>query len=127
MFKYSETSRKRLSECHEDLQRLFNEIIKDHDVTIVTGYRGQEEQDKAFADGRSLLKFPHGKHNQLPSKAVDFCPSPYDWDKDSPPIRFLAEAIKLKADQMGIKVSYGGDWTGFKDTDHIELLEDHHG
>lgn len=54
---YSERSKKRLETCHEDLQKLFNEVIKHFDCTILCGHRGQEEQDKAFAEGMSF-KFP---------------------------------------------------------------------
>ena len=51
MFKYSSVSLWRLSTCHEDLQVLCHEIIKYYDVTVVTGYRGKEEQDHAYAIG----------------------------------------------------------------------------
>ena len=119
---FSETGKKRLADCDLRLQSIFNEAVKDMDMTIVTGYRGQEEQDKAFADGRSMLKYPNGKHNQCPSLAVDACPYPYDWEKNEPDIKILADHIKATAKKLEIDIVWGGDWKGgFVDTDHFEL------
>jgi len=118
---FSARSQKKLADCDLKLQSIFNEAIKTMDMTIVTGYRGQVEQDQAFKDGRSLLKFPNGKHNQLPSKAVDACPYPYDWEKNEPDIRLLADHLKATAEALQIDLEYGGDWVGFKDTDHWQL------
>ena len=55
MYKYSKTSRKRLDSCHPELQRLFNSLIEDYDVSIICGHRSKAEQDKAVADGASKL------------------------------------------------------------------------
>jgi len=44
------------------------------DVTIVCGYRGEEEQNKAYTEKKSGLKFPQSKHNHAPSSAVDIAP-----------------------------------------------------
>ena len=52
------------------LQNLFNEVIKDRDCTILCGYRGKEEQEKAVSEGNSKLHYPHSKHNYNPSCAV---------------------------------------------------------
>ena len=41
---------------------------------IVCGHRNKEDQNKAFAEGKSKLKWPKGKHNKLPSQAVDAAP-----------------------------------------------------
>ena len=71
---FSQTSKARLSTAHPDLQRLFNEVVKHWDCTIVCGHRGKEEQDKAFAEGKSKVKWPNGRHNKLPSLAVDVMP-----------------------------------------------------
>jgi peptidoglycan L-alanyl-D-glutamate endopeptidase CwlK len=113
----------KLLECDLRLQSIFNEAVKTMDMTIVTGYRGEAEQNQAFADGRSKLKFPHGKHNKMPSMAVDACPYPYDWDKNVPDIKILADHIKATAEKLQIDITYGGDWADFPDTDHFELKE----
>ncbi len=118
---FSEASKKKLIDCDTRLQSLFNKAVETMDMTIVTGYRGQVEQDQAFADGRSKLKFPHGKHNKLPSMAVDACPYPYNWEKNEPDIKLLDTHIKKTAADLGIEITYGGDWQDFPDTDHWEL------
>jgi len=77
---FGKTSRKRLATCHEDLQLVFNEVIKHFDCTIVCGHRGEADQNDAFERGNSKLRFPQSKHNQWPSLAVDAVPWPINWD-----------------------------------------------
>ena len=76
MFKYSERSLKVRSELHPQLQKIFDFVLPIFDHTLVCGYRPQEEQDKAFENGFSKVKFPYGKHNRYPSIAVDAYPYP---------------------------------------------------
>ncbi len=84
MPKLSKTSLNRLATCHEDLIIFCNEFIKHYDFTVVCGHRGQEDQDKAYAQGFSKVKFPNSKHNSYPSLAVDLAPweGKIDWSKD---------------------------------------------
>lgn len=129
MPKFSKTSLARLATCHPDLQRLFNEVIKKVDVSIVCGIRGKEEQNMAFANHSSTLQWPKSKHNRIPSLAVDVIPYPEGYDNVT---RFkeIAMIIKETAEELGIKVKWGGDWgwkngkqTGFVDRPHWELEE----
>ncbi len=78
MSQFSEASLKQLSTCHKDLQTLFNEVIKYFDCKIPEGFRDEAAQNKAFAEGKSKLKWPHGNHNQSPSMALDAYPCPID-------------------------------------------------
>jgi len=84
-------------------------MIAEHDFTILCGHRTKEEQEAAFRAGASKLKFPHSKHNSFPSRAVDIAPYPIDW-KNIDRFIELAEAVKAKADKMGIKIIWGGDF-----------------
>jgi len=134
--KYSKASKSRLASCHEDLQVLFNEVIKYIDVSIICGLRGQEAQDRAFSDGLSKVKFPNSKHNKLPSEAVDAVPYPIDW-KNTPRMRFFAGiilgiAIMLKKQgKMKNCIRWGGDWDSdtdlndqrFNDLPHFEIAD----
>lgn len=121
---------KNLSEAHPDLQRLFHEVIKHYDCTVIEGHRGEEEQNKAYHAGHSKLKFPQSKHNKMPSLAVDVCPYPIDW-KDYKRFYYFGGLVKGIASQMGIKIRWGGDWDGdnqftdqrFHDLPHFELVE----
>ena len=79
MPKFSQESFSRLSTCHIDLQVVFFEIVHTVDCAILEGHRGQLEQDKAYADGKSKLKWPLGKHNTMPSLAVDVAPYPVNF------------------------------------------------
>lgn len=126
MPKFSPISSARLSSCHLDLQKLFNAMIQSRDCTILCGFRNQEDQDMAFAKGFSKLKWPNGKHNKLPSMAVDASPYPVDWN-DFPRFREFAEQVKEKAKELGIEIIYGGDWADFPDVDHFELKEKSNG
>lgn len=106
---FSASSLERLNTCHPDLQVLFLEVIKEIDITILCGHRGEAEQNKAFADGASHVKWPNSKHNTYPSVAVDVAPWPINWnDRDS--FTRLYETVKKKADELGIKIRWGADW-----------------
>jgi len=121
MPQFSPLSNYRLATCHPDLIRLFNEVIKNVDCSIICGHRNQEDQDKAFADGFSKLKYPHGKHNAIPSNAVDVCPDPIDW-KDVDRFKAFSDNVKAKAKELNIAIIWGGDWDdSFKDYPHYEL------
>lgn len=128
-FKLSKQSQTLLSQCDPDLQRLVKEVLKVMDISVIVAYRGKEDQDKAFAEGKSKLKFPNSKHNRMPSKAVDVCPYPIDWN-DHRRFYLMIGIFKAKAHELGIKIRSGGDWNndnnlindGFIDLPHIELV-----
>lgn len=133
MPKFSKKSQANLATCHSDLQRLFNHVIKYDDCTILEGHRSEERQNKLFADGKSQLKFPDGKHNKTPSEAVDVVPCPVDFSND---VKSLARfynfigKVEVYARLMGIPLRFGADWDRdgdykdqtFDDLVHIELL-----
>lgn len=121
MAKFSEKSLQRLSECHEDLQRVMNEVIKEIDITVLCGYRGEEEQMEAYRSGNSKAKFGQSKHNHSPSLAVDVAPYPIDWD-DISRFKEMGEIVLRKADELGIKLRWGGDFKSLKDYPHFELI-----
>lgn len=120
MPKFSEISAHRLETCHPDLQRVFNEVIKLADCSIICGHRNQEDQDAAFAAGNSHVKWPNGNHNAVPSNAVDVCPWPIDW-KDEARFRAFAAIVKDVAKGQAVAIQWGGDWTDFQDFPHWEL------
>jgi len=125
---FSQTSKDRLATCDERLQKVFNEVIKYFDCTIIQGHRGQVEQDAAFAAGKSQLKWPNGNHNKLPSKAVDVMPFPIDWT-DRERMTLFAGFVMGIATGMGIDIRWGGDWNqddkvkdnSFDDLPHFEV------
>ena len=131
MPKFSDKSLGILRGCHSDLIRLFQEVIKNYDCTVLCGQRTKEEQDEAFRTGKSKLEYPNSKHNKSPSMAVDVVPYPIDW-KDTKRFYHFMGYVKGIADQLDIKIRCGGDWDGdndfkdqsFHDLPHFELLGD---
>jgi len=135
MPKFGKKSATKLATCHPDLQRLFNEVVKHVDCTIICGHRGQKEQDAAFNARPQLskVKWPNGKHNQTPSLAVDAMPYPVNWS-DSPAniehLNYFAGIVQGIALSMGIRIRWGHDWnqdgkpdtSGFCDRPHYELV-----
>lgn len=130
MPKFGKRSRANLKTAHDDLQRLFKEVVKYFDCTVICGHRDESSQNKAFHEGFSKVKFPNGRHNAMPSQAVDVCPYPVDW-KDLDRFRYFAGFVLGVASQMGIKVRWGGDWdmdtftrdNKFNDLPHFEIKE----
>lgn len=132
---FSATSSQRLNTCHQDLQILFNEVIKHFDCTILEGFRDEVAQNNAYAQGKTQLKWPNGNHNHLPSLAVDVVPYPIDWN-DKSRIYFFAGRVLgiadmlLQAGKITHKIRYGGDWNSdtqlkdnnFDDLVHFELV-----
>ena len=130
MYKYSETSTRRLKECDRLLQEIFYEVAKHIDTTIVTGYRSKEEQDEKYISGLSKVKWPNSKHNASPSRAIDAAPYPIDW-KDRERFTLFAGYVLGIAASRGIKLKWGGDWdkdfevkdNNFDDLIHFELVD----
>lgn len=123
MPKFSNHSIYQLSTAHDKLNLLFSEVIKHIDCTVLEGHRGEKKQNEAFEKGRSKVKFPDGKHNKYPSLAVDVAPYPIDWD-DTKRWYFFAGFVWATANQMGIKVRWGGAWSGdltFKKQGFVDL------
>jgi hypothetical protein len=138
---FSQSSQDKLSTCENDLQVLFENVVKDYDCTILCGHRDQATQDLYVSQGKSKTNWPHSKHNSYPSRAVDAAPYPIDWaayDPDDPKqwakrvARYyhFAGYVLGVASRMGIRVRWGGDWDGdrdftdqsFDDLVHFELL-----
>jgi len=129
MPKFSKSSDDKLNTCHPLLQTLFREVVKHYDCTIICGHRGEKEQNEAFENGYSKLKFPMSKHNSMPSMAVDVMPFPINWSDKSRHLHF-AGYVHAVADKLGIKIRWGGNFdgdknldNGFQDRPHFELVD----
>lgn len=132
---FGKKSLEKLNELDPRLQEVLKEAIKIIDFTIVCGYRNEEDQKKAVAEGKSKVNFPNSKHNTSPSMAVDVAPYKpgvgIDWN-DSKSFYYLAGIIMGIGLAKGIKLRYGGDFNRnglidddkFKDLPHIEIDED---
>ncbi len=121
-YKFGKSSLEKLATAHEDLQKVFHEVIKQYNCSILCGHRGEAEQNEAFARGASKVKFPKSRHNSTPSEAVDAAPWPLNWQNVAE-FKRMAEVVKDVADQLGVEIEYGGDWVTFKDYPHFQLAK----
>jgi len=133
-WRFSYSSFRKLSTVRPELQIIFNKALKISpvDFGISCGYRDKDEQELAFREGRSKLRWPESKHNRYPSDAVDFFPvvnGKAIWD--NPSYFYLIAGLVLGiANQMGYKIRWGGAWNGelnkpgvLNDLPHIEWVE----
>lgn len=126
----SPVSAARLATCDPRLKALIEAVSARINCAVLEGHRDQEAQDAAFAAGRSKLKWPHGKHNRLPSHAVDVAPVPIDWHDRERFTQFAGFVLGM-AQAQGLALRWGGDWNGdfalkdnrFDDLVHFELVE----
>ena len=125
---FGDRSIRALSTAHPLLQELFQAVVKTYDCAVLEGHRNETAQEQAFAAGKSLLHWPYGKHNQLPSLAVDVVPWPVRWD-DPKSFWHFAGYVQAMAHGLGIKIRWGGDWDGnpmtenrLEDLPHFELV-----
>ena len=125
---FGKSSKKRLSTCDSKLQKVFNEVIKHVDCSVLEGHRSKDRQNKLYEEEKTKVKYPHGRHNRQPSSAVDVTPYPVDW-KDRERQTLFAGFVIGVASQMGINLRWGGDWdqdfqvvdNRFDDFPHFEL------
>lgn len=103
------------------------------DISLLCGHRDEKAQNEAFRTGHSQLKWPEGKHNRLPSIAVDVRPSPFSQyePKQWAQLGYMAGWAIIIAREEGFNVRWGGDWDQdndltdqkFDDLFHLEIVE----
>ena len=128
MPRFGRKSKERLASCDPTLQKLFNEVIKHVDCSVLEGHRGKERQNKFYDEGKSKVRYPNGRHNANPSLAVDVTPYPVDWEDRERQTLFAGFVLGI-ARGLGIKIRWGGDWdmdfdvqdNKFDDFPHFEI------
>lgn len=119
-YAFGSRSLKRLEGIHPDLRRVMDRAIAttDIDFTVLEGLRAMSRQRKLVASGASrTLRSRH-----LTGHAVDIAPlvdGKVSWDW--PIYHRLAPTIKKAAQDVGVKIEWGGDWRSFKDGPHWQL------
>ena len=130
MPKFGKKSIERLSTCDQRLQKVFNEVIKYVDCSVLEGHRDERTQDKYCEEGKTKVRYPMGRHNSKPSRAVDVVPYPIDWN-DRERFHLFSGFVLGLARGMGITLRWGGDWNmnfevddnKFDDFPHFEIRE----
>jgi len=125
--KFSQKSLDKLHDCHPLLQMVMLSAIKKTDFSVICGFRGEKEQNEAYASGNSKLKWPQSKHNKTPSEAVDIVPYPVDWN-DIKRFETLGQAVLqawetdvAEEDREGWELVWGKNFKGLVDWPHFEL------
>lgn len=128
MPKFGSNSRMILSTCHGDLQVVMEEAIRHYDFSVKCGHRGEAEQNKAFDNKASKVKWPNSNHNKQPSMAVDIYPYPFHseyWEKAYKGVWYeQACHVLAAASKLGIKVKWGGHFNSLFDGPHFELIKE---
>ena len=141
-YKLSERSLKSLEGVDPNLVKIVKRAIEitEQDFIVIEGLRTKEQMMINYGKGRtpdelavhgipaSYAKPKEAKvtwlndpfaSNHAKGKAVDIVPAPVTWD-DISKFKKINEAMQAAAKELGIKLSYGGDWTK-KDYPHWEL------
>ena len=119
-YSFGSRSLGRLEGIHSDLRKVMDRAIAttDIDFTVLEGMRTMSRQRKLVASGASrTLRSRH-----LTGHAVDIAPlvdGKVSWDW--PIYHRLAPTIKKAAQDVGVKIEWGGDWRSFKDGPHWQL------
>ena len=113
-------SLERLVGVHPDLVRVVKRAIGESplDFTVLEGLRTVERQKVLFAKGAT--KTMNSRH--LTGHAVDLAPvinGTVSWDW--PLYHKLAFVVFEAAKTEGVPLTWGGNWTTFKDGPHFEL------
>ncbi len=107
-----------LKGVHEDLVRVVRRALElsPVDFTVIEGLRTPERQAELMKQGftRTL------KSRHIIGQAVDIVPLPVDWNNPAP-FRLVAEAMKKSAAELGVKITWGGDFKTFKDLPHYQI------
>lgn len=109
-YRLSSASLSKLSGLHADLVKVVKRAIEitDMDFAVNEGLRTVERQRQLYNSGASQTM----KSNHLTGNAVDLVPTPSgkmnwnDWDN----YYIMATAMRLAAEQLNIKVKWGGCW-----------------
>ena len=126
----SERSHNILATCDSRLIRIMNKAIEGPlDFAVISGHRGEEEQNEYYRTGKSYNKYPFSEHNVYPSNAVDIgfwdrMLGTVDWG-DEGAYQYMAGQIMYIGWQLGIPLVWGGNWDGDDDFDKDQSLYDY--
>lgn len=97
------------------------------ELHISCGWRGEQDQERAFLDGKSRAHWPFSKHNIMIngvpcSHALDLFL--IDDKGDAIFDKKFYEALYDNAKDSDFMIVWGGDFTKIKDFDHFEIVTD---
>ena len=128
MANYNHRSMANLGQCHPKLVKIAYRVIERYDHSIITGYRGEAEQNQKFADLVSMVMWPLSRHNKRPSVALDAIPYPKGYEASDREFVEMAAHYMKAAKEEGVELVWGGfflkkDGTLFFDAGHFHLAD----
>lgn len=119
-FKLSQRSINRMAGVNEDLVRVVKLTITRSplDFSITEGLRTIERQRELVAQKKSQTM----KSRHIIGEAVDICvliDGKANWDFEN--YRKVADVFKTCAKELGVAITWGGDWKTLKDGPHFQI------
>lgn len=119
-FRLGRRSRLRLHGVHPDLVKVVEAAIarSELDFTVLEGLRTPARQKELVAAGASTtLNSRHITGHAVDLGALVNGSIRWDWQL----YHKIAKAMKSAAAELGITITWGGDWRSFPDGPHFEL------
>lgn len=119
-FKLSQRSLGRLASVNEDLVKVVKLAIERSplDFSITEGLRTVERQKELVAQKKSQTM----KSRHIVGEAVDICvliDGKANWDLAN--YRKVADVFKACAKELGVTITWGGDWKTLVDGPHFQI------
>ena len=126
MFSLSQRSIQNLSGINMDLRRIVDRAIQitkiDFGIPETGGWRDSEMQNWLFKSGKSMCDGYEKLSNHQKGEAVDFfayVDGKASWEPEH--LAQVACAFLQAANELGIKLKWGGLFNSFIDMPHVEL------
>lgn len=147
-YRFSQRSLTSLAGVHPNLAKVAHRAIQitSQDFIITEGLRTKERMWEVYGKGRTVaecaakgvpakyaspkeakvtwlanpLRSNHAAKADGYGHAIDVAPYPVDWN-DAKKFHAIAKAMKKAAAELGVKISWGGDWAKNRDLPHFEL------
>jgi peptidoglycan L-alanyl-D-glutamate endopeptidase CwlK len=104
-----------LDGVHPDLVSVIERASEAIPFRVTEGLRTKQRQAELVKQGKSRTM--NSRH--LTGHAIDFVDPKGSYDAAE--MTKIADAIKQASNDLGVAVVWGGDWTTFRDTPHVEL------
>jgi peptidoglycan L-alanyl-D-glutamate endopeptidase CwlK len=116
-YRLSNRSLSNLQGVHPDLIGVVKRAIEitEQDFSVIEGVRNIDRQRELVAQGKSTTM--NSRH--LTGHAVDLAPYPLSWDWEY--FYPIADAMKAAAEEQGVDLEWGGDWSSFPDGPHFQV------
>lgn len=120
MYKLSKKSLSKLDGVDGDLVRVVKRAIQitEVDFSVLEGLRTKDRQKELFESGASRTM----QSRHIIGEAVDlgaYISGGISWDWKY--YEQIAKAMKDAADELGVIITWGGDWATFRDGVHFQV------